>query len=81
MPKLRRLSGLEIISVLERLGFVVSSQTGSHVKLKRTGHDGTRQILTVPKHAELDTGTIRAIFRQASVYIPENELKLYFFTK
>ena len=35
----------------------------------------------ITKHAELDTGTIRAIFRQASAYIPEDELKLHFFTK
>ena len=31
-------------------------------------------------HSELDSGTIRAIFRQASRYIPEDELRKLFFT-
>jgi len=35
--------------------------------------------LTAPRHAELDTGTLRAIFRQASQYIAESELRPYFY--
>ena len=36
--------------------------------------DGSRQTLTVPAHRELDTGTCRAILRQASRYVPYEEL-------
>jgi len=34
MPKLRRLSGDEVIRILERFGFAVYTQKGSHVKLR-----------------------------------------------
>ncbi|MEK7445645.1 MAG: type II toxin-antitoxin system HicA family toxin [candidate division NC10 bacterium] len=40
MPKLRRLSGAEIIAILGGFGFTVHSQRGSHVKLRRVSPDG-----------------------------------------
>jgi len=55
------------------------SQRGSHVKLRRVLLDGTKQTLTIPLHEELDKGTLRAIFRQALRYIPEEEVKPYFY--
>lgn len=80
MPKLRRLSGTEVIRTLEHFGFMVHSQRGSHVKLRRIGPTGEKQTLTIPRHRELDTGTLRAIFRQASRYISSEELRPYFYT-
>lgn len=80
MPRLRRLSGSEVIRVLEQFGFTVHAQRGSHVKLRRVGSTGEKQTLTIPRHRELDTGTLRAIFRQASRYIPTEELWPYFYT-
>jgi hypothetical protein len=41
--------------------------------------DGTKQILAIPIHVELDRWTLRAILRQASKYIPEEELKPHFY--
>lgn len=41
---------------------------------------GARQVLTVPLHADLDPGTLRAIFRQASRFISESELRPHFYT-
>ena len=61
MPKLRRLSGAELIRILGRFGFEVYSQRGSHAKLRRVKVSGEVQTLTVPTHGELDTGTLRAI--------------------
>jgi len=81
MPKLRRLSGAEVIRIFEHFGFVIHAQRGSHVKLRRIGILGEKQTLTVPLHTELDTGTLRAIFRQATQYITENELRPYFYTE
>jgi len=81
MPKLRRLSGTEVIHILEGFGFILHAQAGSHVKLRRIGPYGRKQILTIPSHEELDTGTLRAIFRQASKYIPDDELRPHFYTK
>ena len=79
MPKLRVLSGREVIKILSKFGFEVVSQKGSHVKLKRVLPDETKQTLTVPLHEELDKGTLKAIIRQASRYIPEEDLKQYFY--
>jgi predicted RNA binding protein YcfA (HicA-like mRNA interferase family) len=68
MPKLKRLLGIEVIDILCKFGFTIHSQKGSHVKLRRVGIDGN-ETLTIPNHRELDTGTCKAIFRQASQYI------------
>ena len=78
MPKLKRLSGSEVIAILRQFGFEIHSQRGSHVKLRRVGIAG-KENLTVPNHRQLDTGTCRAIYRQACRYIPESELFGYFY--
>jgi len=69
-----------VLRILERFGFIIQAQRGSHVKLRRTGSAGEKQTLTIPRHQELDTGTLRAILRQASQYIPEHELRPFFYT-
>ncbi len=79
-PSLRRLSGAEVLHILQGFGFEVHSQRGSHAKLRRLGPSGDRQTLTIPLHAELDKGTLRAILRQAARFIPEAELRAFFFT-
>jgi predicted RNA binding protein YcfA (HicA-like mRNA interferase family) len=81
VPKLKRLSGKDVIAILGRFGFVVVSQRGSHVKLARVLSSGERQILTVPNHSELDTGTCRALFRQAGRYVLEQELRPHFYSE
>jgi predicted RNA binding protein YcfA (HicA-like mRNA interferase family) len=73
MPKLKRLSGVEVIDILKQFGFEIHSQKGSHVKLRRIGISG-KETLTVPNHRQLDTGTCRAIYRQACRYISESDL-------
>ncbi|RIK78946.1 type II toxin-antitoxin system HicA family toxin [candidate division KSB1 bacterium] len=79
MPKLRRLSGPEVVKILGQFGFSVISQSGSHVKLRRFTASGEKQTLTIPNHPQLDTGTCRAIYRQAVRYIPENDLRPFFY--
>ena len=79
MPKLRVLSGDELIAIFSSFGFAVESQRGSHVKLRKTLSDGTKQTLTIPAHDGLDKGTLRVIFRQALRYIPEKQLKPHFY--
>ena len=79
MSKLKLLSGKEIIKIFSKFGFEMVSQRGSHIKLRRVLEDGTKQTLTIPVHEELDKGTIKAIFRQALRYIPEKELRPYFY--
>jgi len=79
MPSLRRMSGGAALAILQSFGFEVQSQRGSHVKLRRVGPNGERQTLTIPNHSELDTGTLRAIIRQAARYVAVDELQRHFY--
>ena len=78
-PRLRRLSARDVLRALGKFGFEVHSTRGSHAKLRREGPDGTIQVMTVPLHRELAPGTLRAIFRQACRFVPEEELRVLFF--
>lgn len=80
MPKLRRLSGAAVITILGRFGFTIHSQRSSHAKLRREPNPGQIQTLTIPTHRELDPGTCRAILRQASRFVPEKDLRSYFYS-
>jgi predicted RNA binding protein YcfA (HicA-like mRNA interferase family) len=60
MPKLKMLSGKEVISVFQRFRFEIVGRKGSHVKLRRL-EGGVKQTLTIPDHPEIDTGTLKAI--------------------
>lgn len=62
MPKLPPLSGREIIRALERLGFEQVGQSGSHVKLRRSGIS-----CIVPLHKEVKKGTLAGVLRQAQL--------------
>jgi predicted RNA binding protein YcfA (HicA-like mRNA interferase family) len=66
MPKLPLVSGTEVIRTLERLGFIVLRQKGSHIILRR-GPTGC----VVPNHREIKTGTLSGILKQASVSAEE----------
>ncbi|HID63542.1 MAG TPA: type II toxin-antitoxin system HicA family toxin [Anaerolineae bacterium] len=59
----------------------IESLRGSHVKLRRLGPAGEKQTLTIPAHRELDTGTLRAIMRQAARYISEDGLRPHFYSE
>ncbi len=78
-PRLRRLSGADVVGTLRTFGFEVVNTRGSHAKLRRATGDGAAQVLTVPLHKELAPGTLHAIFRQASRFIPKDALEPHFF--
>lgn len=79
-PKLKRLSGAEVVEILRSFNFQPISQRGSHIKLRRLGDRNEKQTITIPLHDELDIGTLRAIIRQATRFITESELKRSFYT-
>jgi predicted RNA binding protein YcfA (HicA-like mRNA interferase family) len=64
MPKLPRLSGAEIVKVLERMGFHQARQRGSHVVMKKVTPSGAVGCV-VPMHKEVATGTFNSILKQA----------------
>jgi predicted RNA binding protein YcfA (HicA-like mRNA interferase family) len=49
MPRLPRISAKKVIKTLEKMGFVKSRQTGSHVVLKKQSLDG-EIVCVVPLH-------------------------------
>jgi predicted RNA binding protein YcfA (HicA-like mRNA interferase family) len=66
MPKLPRVSGAEAVRALQRLGFEVTRQRGSHIVMRR-GSSGC----VVPHHREIKTGTLAGVLRQAGVSAEE----------
>ncbi|MBI5301548.1 MAG: type II toxin-antitoxin system HicA family toxin [Chloroflexi bacterium] len=47
--------------------------------MRRMIATGEKQTLTIPRHRELATGTLRAILRQASRYVSSDELRPHFY--
>ncbi len=74
------MSGAKVVRALRHFGFEVVATRGSHAKLRRATPDGQRQTLTIPLHDSLATGTIHAILRQASRYVPVAGRRPFFFT-
>ena len=66
---------------MRKFGFETVSQRGSHIKLRRIGPGGRRETLTIPSHSELDTGTCRAILRQAARFASNAELVPFFYSE
>jgi predicted RNA binding protein YcfA (HicA-like mRNA interferase family) len=81
MPRLRRLTGSEVIKILEEFGFVVTRIKGSHYRLKLALDDKTCYT-SVPVHGSkaLPPGTLSAVYRQAAACIPEDNLRPHFYT-
>jgi predicted RNA binding protein YcfA (HicA-like mRNA interferase family) len=68
MSKLPRLSGRDAVRALEKIGFYIKRQHGSHLILRR---DNPFAQTVVPDHKELDRGTLRAILRQIDVSVDD----------
>ncbi|MDZ8025685.1 MAG: type II toxin-antitoxin system HicA family toxin [Nostoc sp. SerVER01] len=66
MPKLPRISGNEAVRALERLGFIQTRQTGSHIVFKKPTPEG-EIVCIVPLHRELKVGTLSGVLKQAKV--------------
>lgn len=66
--KLKLCSGAEAIRKLQRAGWSVARQKGSHVMLTKPGYQWT---LSVPQHDELGPGLLRKLIRQAGLTIKE----------
>lgn len=62
----RDVNGTEAARVLQRFGFVVRRQTGSHLILRREG-----RTVVVPQHKSLKPGTLKGILEQAGVNLAE----------
>ena len=73
MTKLPRgLSGKEVVRALQRAGFYVKRQKGSHIVLRR---DNPFAQVVVPDHKSVDTGTLDSILDGADLSV-EDFIKL-----
>ncbi len=70
--KLPRLNASEIIKVLQKHGFVLASQRGSHQKW-RNNSSGKQVIVPYHKGKQLPLGTLRSIIEGSG--IPEDEFR------
>ncbi len=68
MSKLPQISGKECIKALEKAGFFVKRQKGSHIILCRNEHFAE---VVIPNNKTLDKGTLRAIIRQVDLDVDE----------
>jgi predicted RNA binding protein YcfA (HicA-like mRNA interferase family) len=60
----RGVSGDRLVRALERLGYSVIRQKGSHVRVR---HEGPMvHVVTVPLHNPLKTGTLHAILSEVA---------------
>ena len=65
--KLPLLSGREVLSALERIGFVEVHRKGSHVKMI---HPDGRKIV-FPYHREVDRFTLKGALQDADIAIDD----------
>lgn len=65
MPK--RYSSDEVIKALRSQGFVVVSQRGSHIKMKRFGIQSVNIVIIPANRSQLPMGTFYSILRQAGI--------------
>jgi predicted RNA binding protein YcfA (HicA-like mRNA interferase family) len=68
--RLPTLSARDVVRALEKAGFAVSRQSGSHCRLIHA-RDSARKV-TVPVHSgDMKRGTLRAIIAQAGLTVEE----------
>jgi predicted RNA binding protein YcfA (HicA-like mRNA interferase family) len=63
VSRLPACSGRDAVRALQKIGYLIDHQTGSHMILR---HSNLRR-LTVPDHRELAKGTLRSIIREAGI--------------
>jgi len=65
LPKISPVSPIKIIKILEKSGFKVIRQKGSHVIM--INDKGTRTVIPVHAGKEVKPGLIRAIIKEAGI--------------
>ncbi|MFH1051196.1 MAG: type II toxin-antitoxin system HicA family toxin [bacterium] len=70
MSDIPELSYLQIIKALQRLGFIVVRQKGSHIRLQKRTFNAITKI-TVPAHKPVNRNTLRQLLKQANIDLEE----------
>ena len=74
MPRLPRITGKELVKALQKEGFEITRQKGSHVQMTKY-IDGEKLTLPVPVHAGkiVKQGTLKGILRKANISVERLE--------
>lgn len=59
---------LDVVKALERLGWTVARQQGSHIIMVKKGHNAT---LSIPKHDQVARGTLRGLLHKAEIELDD----------
>jgi predicted RNA binding protein YcfA (HicA-like mRNA interferase family) len=62
----RDLSGLELAKALRKFGYVVTRQSGSHLRV--TTQAGGEHHEVIPNHSPIKIGTLKSILRNVSTH-------------
>ena len=65
MPKLPNLSGIKIQKILEKQGYELDHQTGSHLIMRQKEFPNRR--VSIPNHKNVSTGTLKSIIRETGL--------------
>ena len=68
MVKLPRISGMKAVKAFNKSGWSVERQTGSHIIMIKNDY---KVILSVPRHKELDRGTLRKLIKSAGLTVED----------
>ncbi|MCK5832141.1 type II toxin-antitoxin system HicA family toxin [bacterium] len=66
--RLKLCSGAATVKKLERAGWTIDRQVGSHIMLVKQGY---RYTLSVPQHKELGVGILGRLLKQAELSVEE----------
>ncbi len=69
MPRLPILSGAEVIKALERLGYRIVRQRGSHIRLAHP--DRKEWPVTVPRYKAIDRSLLRMVIQETHLSVDE----------
>jgi predicted RNA binding protein YcfA (HicA-like mRNA interferase family) len=62
----RDVNASELIKLLERYGYAVIRQTGSHIRLSKMVDDKEHAI-TIPNHTPIKIGTLQSILKDVCI--------------
>ena len=62
----RDLSGAELAKALRKLGYTITRQTGSHLRI--TTQEGGEHHEVIPNHSPIKIGTLKSILRNVATH-------------
>jgi predicted RNA binding protein YcfA (HicA-like mRNA interferase family) len=71
----RDIGGQELAKLLQRYGYRVSRQTGSHLRLT-SSLKGAEHHVSIPKHNPLKVGTLSNVLKEVAAYLEMDKEEL-----